>query len=313
LGSSPGLTPQDIIREVTLYVQKVQFFSTLESILRELGLTVYVEHTARKADGGEIVPDFFVVTRPSEATVIEHKSSLPRNRKYAGEELSSVFRRYMKSVVGHQNTAQRVVVAYPHTCSEVVEQLSGELEPDLGLWEFTMAHKAIHLRDINRIDHKLEAVVENSPYQFDQLELSRHRFIRESPHPVYTSFFLLNIIFPSFMNPLDSRKRRNLVLGYSEILEKTKSFYSPWIEVEQVSRGRLNEAFEFLSEVGLLEWNTLKQEVVVQTRKTLRKGEMIDWLSHLYAEKYEAKASTMKGKQKLVTDFIAPGKKEKNR
>jgi len=171
----------------------------------------------------------------------------------------------------------------PKSCEETVKKALKKYKGNAIIWifnlnldesfiEFEPAHGNIK-------NPKLKDCLLNGQLPFDPTEFSKIKFLRDEPHPVYTT----TIVWPVLKMYPDALTTEEYVdVEYSKMLEDLKTFYPQWVqESEQLTSNRLKHALDFLNKLGFTKKKNNKVRIFY------KRGNKVDDLNKYFASKWK--------------------------
>lgn len=280
---------EDIKRECTLYFNSVIFFASLNKEIERLNLVSEVEHKVKHTNGIQKIPDFSIFDNNKDkiTTILEHKASLPIDEKLVFKKIRKCYDSY-STILWRENIQNPdVVVLYPITCQDVIDEIEDEIDFDISLCSFDLNKEEGQLTFLRKrgevTDPNIVSILNSdAPLDAKPENFSEYKFIRKNPPVIYTAFHLWNVIFRPFI-PLRFEGDFYTV-SYDNIVRQANTFYPSWIggDINQISRGRANKALAFLKKIGYIRWREKGQPIEVFPNKGARSGDLI----HHFAEKW---------------------------
>jgi hypothetical protein len=282
-------------RNFRLYSDAIALYSSIRLYLQTYSFDVYVEPTLRiGVEAQPTIPDLLIKTI-ADWTVIEHKGSLPRNRKQIASELEEI-KKYGQTCNFKESTfTPKVVLLCPRKLSMdlVAQQQKKELTlPTLISYSppteriCTLSTENGLLGDVYLLD-LFDKCANKVEMKTDILERYKYKFIRREPPIPYTTHFIW-----AFINLEKNAFQKKITVQYDSLLKVINSFCPPWcVEARQLSEGRLNKAIEFLKQLGWVKYDADTKELTADTSRGTKAGRMEEYLCEkfvIYSEETSA-------------------------
>lgn len=265
--------------------------------LEEKGFQAFVERKVQTSQGGEHIPDIFVIG--DERTFIEEKGSLPGTKENFAKEISNVLEYSQEHVFEGARFTPQLVLLCPEDVIQAKSSALASYRRRLCVvsYPFPVEDPIVFKRHQGKIiDEKLIPLLAGKEKVAQSRSLvPKIKFLRGDPPVPYSAWHIWLATWS-----YSSTQMEDFKVNYSAVLEHCKLFYPPWLSQEssQITQGRLNDALELLAYVGWVEFKpplSLKTIITVRFSKGDRiRKETFEFLTRKYIEFLSVKSKKLK-------------------